>query len=167
MTRWQNHPIRLARQRKNVTQSGLAREIGVTRGAITAIEQARVRMPKPETLQAIATHLGVTAPGLRAELVAWLAAEEKVELSTRARATLQLEARHIPAYRSFTHWREQIVDTPTAFAILLRINSDVVFRYEQGKDSRGMPDRLAGALQNVLGVSEPYLQALQALPVGG
>lgn len=165
MTRWQNHPIRLARQRKNVTQSGLARDIGVTRGAITAIEQARVRMPKADTLTAIAKQLGVKPEDLRAELVAWLAAEEKVELSTRARATLQLEPRHIAAYRDFTHWREQIVGTPTAFAILLRINSDVVFRYEQGRDTRGMPDRLAGALQNVLGISESYLSAVQALPV--
>lgn len=166
MTRWQNHPIRLARQRAGVTQSGLARDIGVTRGAITAIEQARVRMPKADTLEAIARQLNVPPADLRAELVAWLAADEKVELSTRARATLQLEPRHIAAYQSFTQWREQIVDTPTAFAILLRINSDVVFRYEQGRDSRGMPDRLSGALQNVLGLSESYLAAVQKLPVG-
>ncbi len=165
MTRWANHPLRLARQKAGVSQSALARDAGITRGAVTAIEQGRTRTPKAETLTKIARLVKMQPEDLRAELVAWLAAEANVELTAKARATLALEPRHIAHYTSFTHWRQQIVDSPTAFAILLRLNADVVLRYEHGKQVRGMPDKLSGALMNVLGISEPYLAAVQALPV--
>jgi len=163
--RWTNHPLRVARQRAGVSQSGLARDAGVTRSTVTAIEQGRTRIPKPSTLVAFAKIVKMTPDKLRTEIVAWGAQESEVALSKLAAATLTLDATHIKAYRSFAHWRAQIVDSPTAMAVLLRINSDVVLRYEQGRDLRGMSDRLAGALMNNLGLSSAYVEALQKLPV--
>jgi transcriptional regulator with XRE-family HTH domain len=159
-----DHPLRLARQRAAVSQSQLARDLGIARGTVTAIEEGRTRMPLPETRTAIEKRLKMQPGSLRNELVAWLAKEEKVELSTRARATLQLEPRHIAHYTSFRHWRSQVVDSATGFASLLRVNEDVVAGYEKGLRTRGMPDSLAGALMNVLGVSPEYLAAVQKLP---
>jgi transcriptional regulator with XRE-family HTH domain len=166
MTRKLDHPLRLARIKADVTQSGLARDVGLNRSAVTAIEEGRVRMPRPETRNRIETRLGLKTGALRSEMLEWAAKQENVTLSTRARATLALEPRHVAAYASFSAWREQIVDSPTAFASLLRVNADVVARYEAARNKGGMSDRLAGAIVNVLGVSDAYLLAVQKLPVG-
>lgn len=166
MPRKLDHPLRLARQRADVTQTGLARDIGVSRGAITAIEEGRNRMPKASTRDAIEQRLGLEHGTLRADLLAWLAQEEDVALSVQARAVLQLSPTHVRHYPTFKAWREQIVDTPTGFASLLRLNVGVLTRYEDGGNRDGMSDRLAGALLNVLGISEEYLAALQSLSVG-
>ena len=114
----------------------------------------------------IAPLVKTTPAKLRTEIVQWLARESSVDLSVRAAATLQLSPGQIKAYKSFSHWRSQIVSSPTALAVLLRINNDVVLRYEQGRDSRGMTDRLAGALMNVLGLSSEYVAQLRELPTG-
>lgn len=165
MPRKLDHPLRLARIRAGVSQSALARDIGVNRSAVTAIEEGRVRMPKPETRNAIEQRLGLKTGQLRSELLEWSARQENVALSTRARAVLALSPTHVLAYTSFTAWRSQLVESPTGFASLLRVNSDVVTRYEGGRNKGGMSDRLAGAIVNVLGVSDEYLGALQQLPV--
>ena len=166
MPRKLDHPIRLARIRAGVSQSALARDIGVNRSAVTAIEEGRVRMPRPETRNAIEQRLGLKTGQLRSDLLEWGARQDNVALSTRARAVLALEPRHIGAYASFSSWRSQIVESPTAFASLLRVNADVVARYEAGRNKGGMSDRLAGAIVAVLGVSDEYLGAVQKLPVG-
>lgn len=163
--RWTTHPLRIARQRAGVTQSGLARATGISRGTVLAIEQGQTRTPKTDTLTKIAAEVRMDPAVLKQQIIDWLAAEVNITLSPRARATLQLTTKHIAHFETFSHWREQIVDTPTAFSILLRLNADVILRYEHGKQKRGMPDKLAGALMNVLGLDEDYLAAVQALPV--
>lgn len=167
MPRKLDHPLRLARIRADVSQSALARDVGLSRSAVTQIEDGRVRMPKPETRHRIEQRLGMKTGQLGSEMLEWAARQENVTLSTRARAVLALEPRHIGSYPSFTAWREQLVASPTAFASLLRVNEDVVLRYERGRNKGGMSDRLAGAIVNVLGVSDDYLLAVQKLPVGG
>lgn len=161
-----DHPFRLARQRANVTQSDLARRIGVSRAAVTAIEEGRNRMPKPATIAAAAQVFGTTADDLGGSILSWLASQEDIRLSPRARAVLGLPPASLNFYGSFAAWRAEIVDTPNAFASLLRVNTDTVALYERGERVHGMSDRLAGALQKVLGVSPEYLAALQKLPTG-
>lgn len=161
-----DHPFRLHRQLRGIGQSELARNIGKSRPTITAIEEGRNRMPSTATLTAAARQFGVPLEQLRAEMMAWLAKQDDIVLTPRARAVLQLPPESLTYYRSFTDWRAEITDTVNAFGSLLRVNTGVIAQYERGDRVNGMSDRLSGALQTVLGVSPEYLAALQKLPTG-
>ena len=86
--------IAQVREEKQLTQSGLAREMGVSQSAVSQIE-AGERNPSYEMLRDIAKALGVSVPHLVGAPVEKLSPEEETHfrqyrgLSPEARAELQ------------------------------------------------------------------------------
>ncbi len=55
--------IRLIRQRRGITQTQLAERSGISQHSISKLETGRTQ-PKPETLEKLASALGVDSPGV-------------------------------------------------------------------------------------------------------
>ena len=164
------HPLYLARVRAGVGQKALADAVGMNRSSIAAIEEGRTLTPTVETAEAIETTLGLPAGALQRDIDAWNTKRTAAgpSLSPYQLAVLRASPREIPIrYTSFVHWREHIAPSVTAFASMLGVNRAVAAKYEQGIRQRGMPDTLAHALISVLGITNDYLLALQALPPDG
>jgi transcriptional regulator with XRE-family HTH domain len=163
--RVKDHPVRLHRLRLQLTTGELSRRAGVSRSAVTALEDGRTIAPAPDTVQSLAEVLGVYAEDLEREMAAW---RERFDaqpalLNAEQRARLALGPDHVRSFPSFRAWRESIAPTRTAFAALLGLNHTVVSQYEQGIRVRGMPDVLISALLRRLQLTPAMLAAVQEL----
>jgi transcriptional regulator with XRE-family HTH domain len=164
-----DHPLRQHRQRVGVGQVTLARQAGLNRATVSAIEEGRSVTPTPETLRALEQALGLPPTLLEHELEAWQASRHQREpiLTPSARILLQQRPTVIATFPSFVAWRQKVAPTPTAFASILGVNRGTVAEYERGIRQRGMSVQLAHALLTVfgpLGLTQEYLKVLQQLP---
>lgn len=157
-----NHPVRLLRARAGMTQGELAKEAGVTRPAIAAIEEGRVKKPGQPIIHALSVRTGVTPEVIERELEQWRTASPT--LSRRATNTLALPPEILRQYSSFAQWREDIAPTITAFASLAKTPRASVARYEKGELAQ-MPSSLINALYS-LGASDVYISELMNVPNG-
>lgn len=166
MPRHEDHPVVVARLRAGVSRTALAREIGVDRSTIAAIEEGRTKTLSLDTATRIDRALRLQPGTIAASMAVWHAQPGlSSRLSLQARAVLNRPAASVGAtYSSFEAWRSVIAATPTAFASLLGVNVATVSRYERGVRRNGMPDTLASALMQRLDLSPQYVQALRGLP---
>lgn len=180
-----DHPLRLARVRAGLSAEALAREVGVSRGAVVAVEAGRVLEPRDEFFQVLASRNGVEVSVLRrffelwrrdyagvpidgvpasAEKVASLRARVLAQLDARGRAVLALSLYQVSKYGSFVAWRREVCGSAAKFASLLMVPLTSLRRFERQGGS--MPPVLERALVRVLGLSEEYVAVLRALPDG-
>lgn len=162
MARIVDHPVRLARISKNLSQSKLAVLAGVERSAVTAVEDGRTRKPSDKILSVLSDD---PAQLLQACLV-WWDLPLKPRLSVEAEGVLLLPPYVLNQYfGSFGEWRGVFASSVTGFASLLRVNPAVVREFEQGRVV-GLGDVLVGRLVSVFGLSGEYLRALEGLRRG-
>jgi transcriptional regulator with XRE-family HTH domain len=167
MPRLDNHPLVLARLSAGRSVIDLAAEIGVGRSAIVAIEDGRTQNPSVKTMLSIDRALNLRPGTLHQRMKEFIAEEfsRPPSVSLRARAVLnQTPAAVQHDYESFAAWRLQISPNRSSFATLLLTNKDKIQLYEDGIRTKGMPDALATALLQRLGISHQYLLALKSLP---
>jgi DNA-binding XRE family transcriptional regulator len=142
----------------------LAQLAGVTRAAITAIEDGRTRQPSPKLTATLASHLGIEASTLERDIETWLKKPLQPTLKPAAQNLLLIPPYILSQYYStFADWRAEIAKTQTAFASMLRLNPAIIRDYESGK-YQAMPDGLSGKLLEAFGISPEYLVALEGLP---
>ena len=162
MARITDHPVRLARVAKNLSQNKLAQLAGVQRSAVTAIEDGRTRVPADRVLAVLSDD----PAQLLQDVIAWWDAPVRPVLKPSAENLLLIPPYTLNQYyRSFGDWRREFAPTVTGFASLLRLNPAVVREFELGRVER-MGDVLAGRLVSALGVSPEYLVALEGLKRG-
>lgn len=163
-----DHPLRLARIRRNLSSKELAVRAGLHRSTVQAIEEGRTREPDFDTLQAIGGVLSTDAEQLGELIEEWAVRQDDrlPELGARARMILDFTPAEVAAMASFAVWRNGIAPSVTGFASLLGINRRVVADYEAGSKKRGMPLGLSNAIVQRLGASDEYLLAVQALKTG-
>ena len=166
MPRHEDHPVVIARLRAGVSCSALAREVGVDRSTIAAIEEGRTRSLSLDTALRIDRALKLRPGTISDEMGRWHAdPRSSPRLTLEARAVLNMQAQNVGhLYANFKAWRLKIAPTPTAFASLLGVNAATVQRYENGIRQSGMPDTLASALMVKLDLTPQYVQALRVLP---
>lgn len=158
----QDHPLRLLRIRLGLTQAALAKEAGITRAAVAAVEEGRVRNPAQDLIMALSVRSGMSVEAIEQQLAAW--ASSKPVLSKRAVNTLALPTYVLGQYASFAQWRKDIAPTVTAFASLAKCPRSSVARYEKGQLAQ-MPQPLINALY-YLGASPEYVAELMNVPNG-
>jgi len=162
--RLDDNPLRLARVRAGVPQATLAKQIGVSRSTLQAIEEGRTREPSRKLLWQLDNACGLATGTLEGQLQRWHANRSPLDrLTARQRAVLDLPAAGVARYASFVAWRRELASSPTAFASLIGVDRAKVSAYENGIRVNGMPDTLATALVNALGISDAYLVELQRL----
>jgi transcriptional regulator with XRE-family HTH domain len=167
----ESHPLRIARIRAGLSAERLGGLAGVSRGAVNALEQGRIKRPREELVVALARANGVAPELLWGLYNRWLEGFESssVEgwrevgsvLSARARAVLSLSPDVVLRYGSFSAWRREIHPSVAGFASLLRVSATSLRRFERGDVA--MPKPLVRALLNVLRLSEDYVGALLSL----
>ena len=174
----ESHPLRVARVRAGLSALELGRRCGVSRGAINALEQGRIKKPRDELFVVLALANGVSVERLRAVYGEWLLGfmsssevawrEVEGELSSRARAVLGLAPEVVLRYGSFVAWRMDVHPSVAGFASLLRVSATSLRRFEAGYVS--MPKPLMKALFRVLRLSDEYVGSLcllDAIDVNG
>lgn len=162
MSRIVDHPIRIARIAKGLSQSKLAQLAGVQRSAVTAVEDGRTKHPSDKILSVLSDD----PKALLAEVLQWWDAPVRPVLKPAAQNLLLIPPYTLGQYYStFGQWRREFAPTVTAFASLLRLNPAVVREFEEGR-VEAMGDVLAGRLVSALGLSPEYLIALEGLRRG-
>jgi transcriptional regulator with XRE-family HTH domain len=162
MARITDHPIRLARIQKGLSQNKLAQLAQVQRSAVTAVEDGRTRVPSERILAVLSDDPGQ----LLGEVLLWWDAPVRPRLKPSAENLLLIPPYTLGQYyKSFGDWRREFAPTVTGFASLLRLNPAVVREFELGRVER-MGDVLAGRLVSALGLSPEYLVALEGLKRG-
>ena len=167
----ESHPLRIARIRAGLTAEQLGALSGVSRGAVNALEQGRIKTPRAALVMVLARENGVDSARLQAIYDEWLlgferstaAAFSEVEssLSSKARGVLALSPDVVLRYGSFSAWRKDIHPSVAGFASLLRVSATTLRRFERGDVS--MPKPLLRALSKVLRLSDEYVAALMEL----
>jgi transcriptional regulator with XRE-family HTH domain len=167
----ESHPLRVARVRAGLSAEELGRRCGVSRGAINALEQGRIKSPRDELFVVLALANGVSVAKLRGVYGEWLSGfvsssesawrEVEGELSSRARAVLSLSPDVVLRYGSFSAWRREVHPSVAGFASLLRVSATSLRRFEAGDVS--MPKPLMRALFRVFRLGEDYVEALCSL----
>ena len=162
MARITDHPIRLARIQKGLSQNKLAQLAQVQRSAVTAIEDGRTRTPNERILSVLSDD----PKQLLADVISWWDNPPKPRLKPSAENLLLIPPYTLGQYyKSFGEWRREFASSVTGFASLLRLNPAVVREFEEGRVER-MGDVLAGRLVSALGLSPEYLVALEGLKRG-
>ena len=162
MARITDHPIRLARIQKGLSQNKLAQLAQVQRSAVTAIEDGRTRTPNERILSVLSDD----PKQLLADVISWWDSPPKPRLKPSAENLLLIPPYTLGQYyKSFGEWRREFASSVTGFASLLRLNPAVVREFEEGRVER-MGDVLAGRLVSALGLSPEYLVALEGLKRG-
>ena len=162
MARIVDHPVRLARIQKGLSQNKLAQLANVQRSAVTAIEDGRTRVPNEKILSVLSDD----PKALLADVVAWYNEPPKPVLKPSAENLLLIPPYTLNQYyQTFAQWRREFASSVTGFASLLRLNPAVVREFEEGRVER-MGDVLAGRLVSVFGLSPEYLVALEGLKRG-
>ena len=167
----ESHPLRIARIRAGLTAEKLGQLCGVSRGAVNALEQGRIKTPRQSLIIALARANGLPPERLQELYDRWLEAFEQstasafaeVEdnLSAKARGVLALSPDVVRRYGSFKAWRVDIHPSVAGFASLLHVSATTLRRFEQGQIS--MPKPLVRALSKVLRLSDDYVEALMEL----
>jgi transcriptional regulator with XRE-family HTH domain len=167
----ESHPLRIARIRAGLSAEALGKLAGVSRGAVNALEQGRIKRPRPELVAVLAKANGVAPELLQGLYGRWLEGVESSSaeawrevdsvLSARARAVLALSPDLVWRYGSFKAWRRDVHPSVAGFASLLRVSATSLRRFERG--DVGMPKPLVRALLNVLRLSEEYVDVLLSL----
>lgn len=162
----ESHPLRIARVRAGLSAESLGRLCGMSRGAINALEQGRVKRPKDAVFVVLARENGVEPVLLRDAYARWLRGTDFTPdvlavLSPRARAMLGLDPVIVRRYGSFVAWRKDFYPSVSGFASLLRVGATSLRRFECGELS--MPKSLQRALKRVLRLSDGYVEALMGL----
>jgi transcriptional regulator with XRE-family HTH domain len=167
----ESHPLRIARIRAGLSAERLGQLAGVSRGAINALEQGRIKRPREAVVIALAKANGVAPELLWGLYSKWLQGFERssvealreveATLSPRARAVLALPPEMVARYGSFKAWRRDVHPSVAGFASLLRVSATSLRRFESGAVS--MPKSLMRALMNVLRLDEAYVEVLVAL----
>jgi transcriptional regulator with XRE-family HTH domain len=167
----ESHPLRIARIRAGLTAERLGELCGVSRGAINALEQGRIKTPRKTLIVALARENGMAPERLQELYDAWLQgfeqstaaafAEVESSLSAKARGVLALPPDVVRRYGSFKAWRTDIHPSVAGFASLLHVSATTLRRFEQGQIS--MPKPLLRALSKVLRLSDDYVEALMEL----
>ena len=162
MARIVDHPVRLARISKGLSQNKLASLAGVQRSAVTAVEDGRTRVPSEKILAVLSDD----PKQLLDDVLRWFDVPPRPVLRRSAENLLLIPPYTLNQYyRSFGEWRREFAPTVTGFASLLRVNPAVVREFELGRVER-MGDVLAGRLVSALGLSPEYLIALEGLKRG-
>jgi transcriptional regulator with XRE-family HTH domain len=162
MSRITDHPVRLARIAKGLSQNKLAVLAGVQRSAVTAVEDGRTRVPSDKILAVLSDD----PKQLLGEVLAWWDSPVRPNLKPAAQNLLLIPPYTLGQYySSFGQWRREFAPTVTGFASLLRLNPAVVREFEEGR-VEAMGDVLAGRLVSGLGLSAEYLVALEGLKRG-
>jgi transcriptional regulator with XRE-family HTH domain len=165
MSRIPDHPLRLARLKRNLSQQALAQRLNVQRSAVSAIEDGRTRIPTPELIDKLAHVLD--APDIGEEIRQWLEKPLQPSLRPSAQNLMLIPPYTLGQYyRTFQQWRSDVATTPTAFASMLRINPAIVRSYESGKYAT-LPDGLASKMLEAFspyGFTTEYITALEGLP---
>lgn len=162
MARIVDHPVRLARISKGLSQNKLAQLAGVQRSAVTAVEDGRTRVPSDKILAVLSDD----PKQLLDDVLRWFDVPPRPVLRPSAENLLLIPPYTLNQYyRSFGEWRREFAPTVTGFASLLRVNPAVVREFELGRVER-MGDVLAGRLVSSLGLSPEYLIALEGLKRG-
>ena len=167
----ETHPLRIARIRAGLTAEKLGELAGVSRGAINALEQGRIKTPRKTLIVALAHANGIAPERLQELYDAWLLgfeqstatafAEVESNLSPKARGVLALSPDVVRRYGSFKAWRVEVHPSVAGFASLLHVSATTLRRFEQGDIS--MPKPLLRALSKVLRLSDDYVEALMEL----
>jgi transcriptional regulator with XRE-family HTH domain len=167
----ESHPLRVARVRAGLSAEELGKRCGVSRGAINALEQGRIKSPRDEVFSVLAEVNGVDVGRLREVYLRWLSGfevssanawrEVEAVLSPRARAVLALPPEVVLRYGSFSAWRREVHPSVAGFASLLRVSATSLRRFEAGNGS--MPKSLMRALFRVLRLSDEYVSVLASL----
>lgn len=162
MSRIVDHPVRIARIARGLSQSKLASLAGVQRSAVTAVEDGRTRVPSERILAVLSDD----PKQLLSEVLGWWDAPVRPVLKPAAQNLLLIPPYTLGQYySSFGQWRREFAPTVTGFASLLRLNPAVVREFELGR-VEAMGDVLAGRLVSGLGLSPEYLVALEGLKRG-
>lgn len=162
MSRIVDHPVRIARIAKGLSQSKLAGLAGVQRSAVTAVEDGRTRTPSEKILSVLSDD----PKQLLQDVLNWWDSPVRPVLKPAAQNLLLIPPYTLGQYYStFGQWRREFAPTVTAFASLLRLNPAVVREFEEGR-VEAMGDVLAGRLVSALGLSPEYLIALEGLRRG-
>jgi DNA-binding transcriptional regulator YiaG len=162
MSRIVDHPVRIARIAKGLSQSRLAHLAGVQRSAVTAVEDGRTKTPSDRILSVLSDD----PKQLLSEVLHWWDSPVKPNLKPAAQNLLLIPPYTLGQYyKTFGEWRREFAPTVTAFASLLRLNPAVVREFEEGR-VEAMGDVLAGRLVSALGLSSEYLVALEGLKRG-
>ena len=162
MARIVDHPVRVARISRGLSQNRLASLAGVQRSAVTAVEDGRTRVPSDRILSVLSDD----PAQLLQEVLLWWDAPVRPRLKPSAENLLLIPPYTLNQYyKSFGEWRREFAPTVTGFASLLRLNPAVVREFELGRVER-MGDVLAGRLVSALGLSPEYLIALEGLKRG-
>lgn len=167
----ETHPLRIARIRAGLTAEKLGLMAGVSRGAVNALEQGRIKTPRKALIVALARANDIPAERLQELYDAWLLgfeqstatafAEVESNLTPKARGVLALSPDVVRRYGSFKAWRVDIHPSVAGFASLLHVSATTLRRFEQGDIS--MPKPLLRALSKVLRLSDDYVEALMEL----
>lgn len=167
----ESHPLRIARIRAGLTAEKLGQLSGVSRGAVNALEQGRIKTPRQALIIALARANGLPAERLQELYDKWLQgfeqstasafAEVEDNLTPKARGVLALSPDVVRRYGSFKAWRTDIHPSVAGFASLLHVSATTLRRFEQGQIS--MPKPLVRALSKVLRLSDEYVEALMEL----
>lgn len=167
----ESHPLRIARIRAGLTAEKLGQLAGVSRGAVNALEQGRIKSPRAALIMVLARENGVDPERLKAIYDEWLLgferstaeafAEVESGLSPKARGVLALPPSVVLRYGSFSAWRKDIHPSVAGFASLLRVSATTLRRFERGDIP--MPKPLVRSLSKVLRLSDEYLGALMEL----
>lgn len=167
----ESHPLRIARIRAGLTAEKLGQLSGVSRGAVNALEQGRIKTPRQALIIALARANGLPAERLQELYDKWLQgfeqstasafAEVEDNLTAKARGVLALSPDVVRRYGSFKAWRTDIHPSVAGFASLLHVSATTLRRFEQGQIS--MPKPLVRALSKVLRLSDEYVKALMEL----
>jgi transcriptional regulator with XRE-family HTH domain len=166
-----DHPLRVARVRAGLTVQQLADLSGVSRGTINALEKGRIKVPRQEIVDVLATRNRVRPEWLRERCDNWtykhqVGTEENLRtlaesLSGKARAVLSMHPDMINRYSSFAQWRRDIEPQAGRFASLLGLSTSTLRRFERFEIP--MPKPLEKALAQGLKVQPDYMEALKRI----
>jgi len=167
----EDHPLRIARIRAGLSAEALAERAGVTRGTVNAIEQGRIKAPRPSYFEVLGKANRLDPNMLRAYYRGWRLAFEKqsdqmpeqvqAQLSPRARAVLALTPEQVLRYPSFKAWRRDVYPSVAGFASMLMLSATSLRRFEEGDIS--MPKPLISGIQKGLRLGDEYMEALRVL----
>jgi transcriptional regulator with XRE-family HTH domain len=164
MPAFDDNPLRLARRTAGIPLTTLAQDLGVNRSTLTAIEEGRTKHPSRALLNKLDAALHLPDNTLVFQLDAWQRARDpRDRLTVHQLEVLRQAPAEVAKYRSFVHWRRELAASPTAFASLIGVDRMKVAEYENGIRVNGMPQTLAHAIIDKLGVSSAYLLELERL----
>lgn len=161
---YDDHPIRELMTRAGLKRIELAREAGITYGALDKLMMGMTKTVHPEVAATLARRTGVAPKTIHRMVSAWNERPILEKLPPRTQAMLALDPDDVLRfYASFQGWREEFAENPTQFASIVRMPRASLVEYEQGR-RKVFPPNLRAALARTFHLEDPYLDALAGLP---